>query len=480
MDQKQQLSDLSSALDEAQGAIAEQSEFINRIKQSALKVGVVVLVQAAADSDGFKRVLLSGPDGIVAVIQPDPPVAVGQSVLTSTQSGQVAQTSMIPPTGSLAIFVTEVGNFTAEIDEDGRRRVVYNTLHGCESGDRVVLDKSGAAIIQNLGQSQKQAFFTNTETVHWDAIGGLELAKAELREAIVAPYVNSAVHAHYNKRPVRGILLYGPPGCGKSMLAKAAATELAARAGSGAPTGFIYVKGPEILTPYVGQAEQNVRAMFDQARAHKLAHGVPAVIFIDEADAILSKRGTGISSDMEKTVVPAFLAEMDGLEDSGAIVLLVTNRADQLDPAIVRDGRIDRKIRVGRPNVSSATAIFTSALAKIPVVDVSKEELATASANSLFSMERGLYAIGTTGGQYVFSLGNLVNGAMVAGVVDQAVSYAIARDVEAGVVTGLRSEDMFRAINRIQEQQADVNHTDELQSFASERGEKIVTVVPVV
>lgn len=343
-----------------------------------------------------------------------------------------------------------------------------------------MLDTTGQALIRNMGKVEEQVFFNAPESVEWERIGGLAAAKAELHEALVLPYTHSSTYGHYNKKLPKGILMWGPPGCGKTMLAKAAATELAKRCDSNAPSGFIYIKGPELLSKYVGEAEARIRQIFNQAREHKAVYGVPAVIFIDEADAILSKRGTGISSDMEKTIVPAFLAEMDGMEDSGAIVLLATNRPDQLDPAITRDGRIDRKIRIGRPDQAAAADIFEKELTNTPVAGCNKAELAKAAANSLFSAQRGLYAVGTDSGQYVFTLAHLTNGAMVAGIVDQAVSFAIARDIKDGKITGVNSEDMLRAINRAQEQQSGLNHQDDLEQFAKDRGEELANVIPVI
>jgi proteasome-associated ATPase len=265
--------------------------------------------------------------------------------------------------------------------------------------------------------------------------------------------------AYYGKKQIKGILLSGPPGCGKTMLGKAAANSLANIYGKeNSRTGFLYVKGPEILNQYVGQTEQTIRDMFDDARRHKEENGYPAIIFLDEADAILAARGTR-NVGIGNTIVPMFLTEMDGLEESGAIVIIATNRPDVLDPAVVRDGRIDRKVSVIRPNKENAAAILQMNLKKIPIEENSSaEKLAYDTAEIIYDAD--LYV------NDKLRLRDVVNGAMLANCVSLAISAAVRRDMENKVKkkgSGIRFDDLKQAVERVRHQSAGVRHDLEVE-----------------
>ena len=267
--------------------------------------------------------------------------------------------------------------------------------------------------------------------------------------------------------------------CGKTMLAKAAASSLAKLHGKhSVNSGFIYVKGPEILRKYVGESEALIRGLFDRARKHKAKHGYPAFMFIDEADAILRKRGTGISSDVENTIVPAFLAEMDGLAESDCIVGLATNRPDTLENAITRDGRIDRKIMVPRPDYATAKDIFRLHLKGIPLVDISPVEAAKLATEELFSENLKLYIFQMQNGkEQFFTLAKLVNGAMIAGVVDQASSIAMHRNIKGLRQKGVTAKDFTEAVDRVYRENIDLNHRDELAEYVDPIKSEVENVV---
>jgi proteasome-associated ATPase len=308
-------------------------------------------------------------------------------------------------------------------------------------------------------------------------VGGLEEAKQQMREAVELPHTNADIYKHYNKALIKGVLLWGPPGCGKTMLGKATATSLAQTyAKKKVADGFLYVKGPEILDRYVGVAEATIRSIFERARHHRAQHGYPAVIFIDEADAILGRRGSGISSDMERTIVPAFLTEMDGLEASGALVILATNRQDRLDPAVVRDGRIDRKVKVTRPTIESAAEIALLNLKGAPLANgYAHADLAVTAASELFAKKRVIAKLTTQSGAVKeLALAHIVNGAMVAGLVDQAKSIALHRDIKARKRGGLQKADIVAAVDAVQRQNLDLGHDDGLIELAG--GETITAV----
>lgn len=350
---------------------------------------------------------------------------------------------------------------------------VYPGQVKAKAGDLVLLDASGTVALQ-LVKKDVSSFSVETATgVTWTDIGGQEEAKAILQEALEGPVRYASLYEGYGKRQVKGLLMAGPPGCGKTMLAKAAANSVREAHGKAeAETAFIYVKGPEVLNMWIGNTEAQIRGLFTRAREHKETHGYPAVIFIDEADAILGKRGSHHGSVLAATVVPTFLAEMDGMADSGAFVLLATNRPDTLDPAVVREGRIDRKVMVKRPDVVDTEKILRIHLCKSKLKD-DIEDLAGRAAKDLFSERHTLYRVSFNGkGTHEFHIRHLVSGAMLAGVVDVAVSLAIQRDIvdKRTKPSGLMKQDMQAAIVQIVDANRNLNHDDDLVLFAESHG----------
>lgn len=428
----------------------------------------------------------------------DPPVVVeqdgglsdikflepGDIVKLSLETMQIVAVVERPRvSGEIAFVRNIIDNDVVEVEYQGSTRVVHNGNGKVETGDRVVLDPTTSIILRNLGKEDATFSFNLETSVTWESIGGLVEAKDAMIEAIELPFRYPDLYRNYNKKPIKGVLLYGPPGCGKTMLGKATATALARiHQGVGASSGFLYIKGPEILDRFVGSAETTIRQIFQRSRKHKEVHGYPAVIFIDEADAILGKRGMGISSDVERTIVPMFLAEMDGMEDSGAFLLLATNRPDVLDSAVTRDGRIDRKIRVGRPDVDGARDIFRLYLGNVPLHNGhTVDELAEKTAEELF--------IGSTYGLYTvclkksaqwrnsvltFSLRDLCSGAMIAGIVDQATSIALRRDMASGSAQGISLDDLVVALRRVYRENFHLSHTEALAEFTHDfRGDVV-------
>lgn len=444
----------------------------------------IELVDAVASERKATAIVLFDGKEVEVELPEEPPVHVGDTVKLSMQTLQIVDVVSTLLAGEVVGVQKVLDDASCEVDFQGGTRAVYSGRFSgqLKDGDRVVLDPSGLVVIRNLGQEdQKDTLFAFTEKTHvsWDSIGGLDDAKRQLIEAIELPYRFAEHYAFYGKKPLKGLLLYGPPGCGKTMLGKAAATALAQlHDGKGADTCFMYVKAPEILNKFIGTSEATVRRLFAAARAHKAAHGYPAVIFIDEADAILGKRGSGISSDIERTIVPMFLAEMDGFDESAAVVLLATNRADTLDPAIVRDGRIDRKVKVDRPTAQTAPTIFGLHLASVPLNNgYTHQKLAARATAELFSPTRVLYELHLKdGGCHPFTFGHLASGALIAGIADRATSRALARDIAAGVNAGLRAEDLDAAVQDAFLEIRDLNHDDEVRAFATPYGREVARI----
>lgn len=316
--------------------------------------------------------------------------------------------------------------------------------------------------------------------VNWDDIAGLDLAKEALREAIEYPNAHKELYRGYGHPESKGVLLYGPPGCGKTMLAKAVATAVSTlrKVVTGEPrrdmfgivsepadlSGFISVKGSEILDPYVGGSEKKVRELFDKARAYERKAGERAVIFIDEAEAILSCRQSS-RSFVSSMCVPTFLAEMDGVEGSGAFVILSTNRVDDLDSAITRDGRIDVKVEVTRPGREQVRQMLDLNLRNIPLADnVNRDDVCADMFSSTHVVTSGI--IGETTVELI--LGEVLSGAAVAGIVKKAISSAIKRDREAGVTepSGVSAEDFRHAVRRTAVEMKDLNWRDEMTTKA--------------
>lgn len=360
---------------------------------------------------------------------------VGQIARLNLKTMQIVELISRPPAlGPTGLVMGRVSERTSRVQLEGSIHIVVHShdIGEVEEGDQVIMDASGLVILANMGKDDSRFALHEQVNVDWDNIGGLEEAKEALREVVEYPYTHAPLYAHYNRQPLNGMVLLGPPGCGKTLLAKAAATAQGRHFnGNAGSHGFIYVKGSEILTKWVGESEANVRGFFARAYAHYRKHKYPALIFIDEADAVLGRRGMGISSDVERTIVPAFLSEMSGLQKLGAFVLLATNRPDVLDEAVLRDGRMDRKVSVPRPDRKAAEQIARIHLRDVPLgKGLDAKRAAQLIAEELFDESRILCRLELDRGdaEVGFPLSGIISGAMVQGVVNFAKDLAIRRD----------------------------------------------------
>jgi len=438
----------------------------------------------AMDRDRYGTAVLHFEGRLVEVIFPvhlHGKLFPGDMVRLSPSTKQVVDKTEGIVAGNIGIITEIVDDESCEVAIGSGKSVTYKgRFADVKKGDRVVLDLFNTIIIRNLGNIETSYTLNDWKEVSWDDVGGLLEAKRIMREIIEGPHQLKKLYEFYRKKPVKGALLFGPPGCGKTLLAMAIVTALAKMYGIDAKeamqSGFIYVKGPELLEMWLGKSEEAIRSLFARAKAHRKKYGFPAIIFIDEAEALLRKRGSGISSDIESTTVPTFLSEMGGMEESSALVLLATNRADILDPAVVRDGRVDVKVYISRPTLESAGEIFNIHLKGVPLADgLKKKDVAASAAKQLFSDEYRYYAVFDRKDPKTprhFLLRHIVNGALIAGIVDKATTLAIRRDADQQEKNpgGVKEQDLLDAIDVVFRQNIGLDHEEPLSEFIENEG----------
>ena len=304
----------------------------------------------------------------------------------------------------------------------------------------------------------------------WDDIVGNDAARTALMEAIEEPKLNPDLYDYYGMSTPKGVLLYGPPGCGKTMFAKAAAAAVGRI--YGAKAEVLVINGPQIQSPYVGRTEEKIRAIFKFAREYAAYHKHPLTVFFDEAEVLFPDR-TGRARRVmpwEESQVAQFLAEMDGLNTMGAFVILATNRPEAIDEALLRDGRCDRKIKVERPNRAAVEHILQKTLASAPCGD-DVADLVMAGVESFFNPHYVIRDAHIIAGQMTadgpqlqrdiavnFCLEHIVSGAMVVGLVQRAKSIAFARDRQTGERSGLKTADMMSAVRQVFDENKTLDH----------------------
>lgn len=460
-------------MDRLKEKVREQEAELIFLKTAPKKFGTVVRV------DGNSITWLDD-HGLSYETQTPPgfsKIRAGSVVKVNAETGAIVDVERQSlEVGRMGTVVKLIDDLHAEVETEQGRKVVLVSFQvdDLKPGHRALLDQSASIITKSYGP-EKVNRVQLTQSVSWDQIGGLEEAKQLLREAIELPISNPEIYKKYGRKPLKGIMLHGPPGCGKTLLGKAAYTSLASLYGAQLlSSGFIYVKGPEILSKWVGESEARVRAMFYQARDHFAENGFPAIIFLDEADAILGKRGAR-NSAIDHTLVPQFLAEMDGMTGSGQpLVIIATNRPETLDPAVVRDGRVDRKIRVERPGRPEVEEIFRINLSGKPTAE---KDLAIHAADELMHDSKiVLRVIDQRGVDHNMTLAHAVNGAMVAGIVDRATELAMRRELSGGDGSGITRTDITLGIEDNLRQMSDIDLSDEVADFADLKRLKIDSI----
>ncbi len=420
--------------------LKEQDEFIQRVSEASKLPAVVI----HHDKEHGKSIVELG-SGAMAVVN-GTQYAEGRSVYVLEETKQIVSEAVLPLVG-MSGTVSRLKNDIVEVSVNGTERRVGLSRYCPELklGDRVTLSFGGNLVL-GLAARDDRAEFSEETNVSWGDIGGLEDAKLAIREAIEFPLTHKDLYGSYNRKPSKGVLLHGEAGNGKTMLGKATATAVSQGKAKG---GFFYVKGPELLSMWVGETEARIRALFAKGRDYYKAHGVRAVLFIDEAEAILGSRERHSPGGVNTTVVPMFLAEMDGLSESGVFVMVSTNLPDTLDSAIVRDGRIDRRVYVGRPNEQSMNEILQLHLKSKPLSAQTIEEACGAASEAILSDKTIVKRqVVEKHGEVMLTMKDVISGAVVAGVVNRATENALRRDRENGAKTasGITKEDLVQSV----------------------------------
>lgn len=381
-------------------------------------------------------------------------VRVGELVLVHPMTRQIVDKSDFVRHGAVTRVaeVTEKGLVIADM---GAGRVsLFNPFGKLKVGDRIETD--GISILSVL-PPEKTMNNKPTVNVAWSQVGGLAVAKRELHELADEIIAVKKVKSAFPIKPIKGVFLHGTPGNGKTLLAKAFATQLGG--------GFFPVKGPELLSHFVGDTEASIRQVFAQAELYHKETGRPGVIFFDEADALFPQRGKSVSTDVFNTIVPTFLTCQDGLETSSTVVILASNRPELIDAAVTRDGRVDRQFEIGQPTIDDATEILTIHIAGAPV----ETEIVKPTVEYIYSEKLPLYLMN---GNHPVYLRDIISGAMLAGVAQRAMRHAVSESKKK-----LSIEDLKFGVDQTYQQERGMNHDVYLVKCAERAGMEIKSVV---
>jgi len=405
-----------------------------------------------------------------------------------------------------------------EVMEDGTRALVTGRADEervCElsdeliagerlrAGDHLLMEGRSGLLLEKLPRPEvEELLLEEVPDVSYDDVGGLDDQIEMIKDAVELPYLYGDLFKEHELEPPKGILLYGPPGCGKTLIAKAVANSLAKRVAEKtgnkkAKSYFINVKGPELLNKYVGETERQIRLIFQRAR-EKSEEGNPVIVFFDEMDSLFRTRGTGISSDIESTIVPQLLAEIDGVELlKNVIVIGASNREDLIDPAILRPGRLDVKIKIERPDTGSAKQIFLQYLTtNLPLADAELKKAGgdplQATKNMVELAVEHMYDTGDdnkflevtyqNGDKELLYFKDFSSGAMIENIVRRAKKLSIKRAI-AGDEIGICTDDLIESIRQEFREHEDLPNTtnpDDWAKISGKKGERIVYVRTII
>jgi proteasome-associated ATPase len=493
---------LSATLREAREHIAALREEVEKLTMPPSAYGTFL----GANDDGTVDVFSAGRKMRVAA---HPELALGEMkrgqevVLNESLNVVLARGPEIQ--GEVVVY--------KELLEDGTRALIVGRADEervCElgdellgvklrSGEHLLMDARSGMLVERIPRPEvEELVLEEVPDITYADVGGLDDQIEQIHDAVELPYLHADLFHEHDLQPPKGILLYGPPGCGKTLIAKAVANSLASRVAE--KTGnaktrsyFLNIKGPELLNKYVGETERQIRLIFERAR-EKSEEGVPVIVFFDEMDSLFRTRGTGISSDIESTIVPQLLAEIDGVETlKNVIVIGASNREDLIDPAILRPGRLDVKIKIERPDEESSKQIFSRYL--LPTLPIAEDEtklydgdasravaaMIDAAVDLMYATDeanRFLEVTYQNGDKEVLYFKDFSSGAMIENIVRRSKKLAIKRTI-AGGAKGICTQDLLDSIKQEYREHEDLPNTtnpDDWAKISGKKGERIVFV----
>jgi proteasome-associated ATPase len=498
---------LTFTLREAREHIATLREEVDKLTQPPSAYGTLI----AANEDGTVDVHANGRKVRVS-LHPDlaeQDLETGAEVVLNESLNVVM--ARRPESSGEVVTLKEVladGERALVVGRGDEERVVELAGHLSEqtmkSGDSLLLDIRANLVLERLPRPEvDDLLLEEVPDVTYNDIGGLDGQIEQITDAVELPYLHQDLFRDYDLPAPKGILLYGPPGCGKTLIAKAVANSLAKKIADAAGDGqaqsfFINVKGPELLNKYVGETERQIRQIFQRAR-EKASEGWPVIVFFDEMESLFRTRGSGISSDMESTVVPQLLAEIDGVEGlRNVIVIGASNREDLIDPAILRPGRLDVKIKIHRPDETAAAAIFATYLTQhLPLDPLEIDDLGGGDPDKTVRVmiERTVEAMYRdeehnqflevtyqNGDKEVMYFKDFASGAMIENIVRRSKKSAIKRAI-ATESYGIRLDDLLSSIRQEYREHEDLPNTtnpDDWAKISGKKGQRIIFIRTLV
>jgi proteasome-associated ATPase len=501
---------LAATLREARDQIVALKEEVDRLAQPPSGFGVFLNACEDDTADVFTggrkmRVNVS-PNVELSELRPGQEVVLNEALNVVIAQGyekvgEVVMLKELLADGERALVISQA-------DEERVVRLAEPLKHETlRAGDSVLLEPRSGYVYERIPKAEvEELILEEVPDISYSDIGGLASQIEQIRDAIELPYLHADLFKEHQLKPPKGVLLYGPPGCGKTLIAKAVANSLAKQVAArtaqadGTPEGksfFLNIKGPELLNKYVGETERHIRLVFQRAR-EKASEGMPVIVFFDEMDSIFRTRGSGVSSDVENTIVPQLLSEIDGVEGlENVIVIGASNREDMIDPAILRPGRLDVKIKIERPDAEAARDIFSKYVTKeLPLHPDDMAEHGSSTQATVEAMiqrtvermyteseeNRFLEVTYANGDKEVLYFKDFNSGAMIENIVRRAKKMAIKEFLDTGQ-KGIRVSHLLTAcVDEFSENEDLPNTTnpDDWARISGKKGERIVYIRTLV